>query len=119
MTKEYTPLDDLATIGPAELGKLLGRSTKTIKMDVTRRPRTLPPRFQPPGTRAVIWRVVDVRRWMQALADEHERQRVEALRFAQQHGIKDAPTRRQLGHLGKKSNGLAATDALAKETETT
>jgi hypothetical protein len=114
--KEITPLDDLQTLGPSELGKLLGRSTKTIKTDATRRPDSLPPRFQPPGTRKLCWRVVDVRRWMERLAKKAEDERVEAWKFAQLHGIKGPISTRKLGHLGSKVNGYAATAAL-KESE--
>ncbi len=104
-------MEDLQTIDASELGKLLGRSTKSIKVDVTRRPDTLPPRFIVPGTRLLRWRVVDVRRWMQALAKLEEDRRVAAAAFAQRVGIPSAPSR-AIGHLGNVATGLRATEAM-------
>jgi hypothetical protein len=80
---ERAPLpwtEDLQTIGPEELGRLIGRSTKTIKVDASRKPETLPPRFEIPGTRLLRWRVVDVRRWMEAISAIAEADRVDRRR---------------------------------------
>lgn len=71
--------DDLQTVNASELGKLIGRSTLTVRADVHRRPDSLPPRIITPGSNRLLWRVVDVRQWMQSLADlESERQRAAA-----------------------------------------
>lgn len=113
MKQATTYLDDMATIDASELGKLIGRSTKTIKIDVSRRPETLPPRFIVPGTRKVMWRVVDVREWMQAIADaEHDRRAAaaEAARRTNTKVVAPKPF-----HLGKKAIGKAATQRLKEK----
>jgi predicted DNA-binding transcriptional regulator AlpA len=75
--------EDLQMIGPEELGQILGRSTKTIKCDVTRRPNTLPPRFVVPGTRLLRWRIVDVRNWVEeAVTRERAEREIERRRTA-------------------------------------
>lgn len=56
---------ELETLGPAELAKLLMRSEQTIRSDVHRRPHTLPPRFQVPGTRKLVWLKTDVVVWLE------------------------------------------------------
>jgi hypothetical protein len=79
--------EDLQLLDCSELGKLIGRSTKTIREDSRRRPETLPPRFVVPGSNRLMWRVVDVRAWMQVLAEqERERQDQEA---SKKHGAID------------------------------
>lgn len=118
----HTPeeLVDLQTINASELGKLIGRSTKSIMVDACRRPETLPPRFRIPGTRRLMWRVVDVREWMNALAAIQAEQRAAAREFARKQGITDH------GHksfvLGHVRQGAAATarmkaDQAKKEEE--
>ncbi len=82
------PGDDLATIGPVELGRLLGRSTAMVQVDATRRPLTLPPQFKVPGVRKLRWRVVDVREWMDALAELEAERRAEQVRLARKTGTK-------------------------------
>ena len=49
-------LDELATI--------LGRSPRTIRNDLRRRPQAVPPRVLLPGSRLLRWRTEDVRRWL-------------------------------------------------------
>lgn len=71
--------DDMQTMTALQLAQIVGRSIVTLKQDVSRRPDSLPPRMVVPGSKALLWRVVDVRAWMQALADmEHERRRAGA-----------------------------------------
>lgn len=70
--------DELQTIGPDKLAALIGRSQKSIKADCFRRPHTLPPRFIIPGTRKLLWRMKDVRDWMEVIAA----QQVELRRLA-------------------------------------
>lgn len=53
------------TIGVDELAVILQRAIATIKADVTRRPETLPPRLEIPGTRTPIWLVSDVKAWLE------------------------------------------------------
>jgi hypothetical protein len=92
------PIEDLQLIGPSELGKALGRSTMMIKVDASRRPLTLPPRFVIPGQRKLMWRVVDVREWMDALADLEKDRRAAQVKFARDQGIRtEAVTKFNLG----------------------
>lgn len=62
--------DEQGLIDVAGLGSLLGRSQKTVRVDASRRPDTLPPRFVIPGTKKLLWRVADVRAWMEAIATQ-------------------------------------------------
>lgn len=52
-----------------ELAQLLGRSAETIKKDLRRNPRAVPPRVHIPGTRLLRWRRVDVEAWLAELVD--------------------------------------------------
>ncbi len=115
MSEQHTPPpypEDLQLIDASSLGKLIGRSTKSIKIDANRRPETLPPRFVIPGTRKVQWRVADVRRWMEALAAVEENRRLEARRLEARTGIK--LTQRQPVHLGRRDLGAKATAQMNK-----
>lgn len=53
------------TIGVEELATILQRAIATVKTDVTRRPDTLPPRLEIPGTRTPLWLVTDVKEWLE------------------------------------------------------
>ena len=113
MTKEtLNPMEDQRLMDASELGKLIGRSTKSIKVDATRRPHTLPPRFQIPGTAAQKWRVYDVRRWMEALAQVQEQERIKARNLALATGT-PVPGRRSFV-LGRDRTGMAATAQMQK-----
>jgi hypothetical protein len=109
---EAKTLDDMQILGPSELGKLLGRSTKTIKVDASRRPDTLPPRFVVPGTRKLSWRVLEVRQWMNALAAVEQQKRVAQRQLALKAGVPVAP--RKPFALAKASLGAAATAQMKK-----
>ncbi len=63
-------MEDLKLLTAEDLGQLLGRSVRRIKMDVSARPETLPPRFIVPGVKSPRWRQEDVRKWMQDIADQ-------------------------------------------------
>ncbi|NRF68664.1 hypothetical protein HLB44_16855 [Aquincola sp. S2] len=63
-------LEGLQLIGADDLAALLGRSPRTVRVDASRNPGNLPPRFHVPGTRKLAWRVVDVRRWSESTAAE-------------------------------------------------
>lgn len=52
------------TIGIKELAEILHKKPSTIGEDVTRRPHALPPRLNIPGSRLVLWRLVDVEEWL-------------------------------------------------------
>ena len=58
------------TLGPADLAVLLRRKESTIKVDARRRPETLPPRFQVPGTNRLMWLETDVLEWMEMVRQE-------------------------------------------------
>lgn len=47
-----------------EVARILGRSPKTIRKDITRRPWAVPPRLLLPGARQLRWRLVDVQNWL-------------------------------------------------------
>ena len=93
-------VDELQTLGPIELSRLIGRTPKCIKVDCHRRPHTLPPRFRVPGTRKLLWRVKDVRDWMDALAKQQAEEQAElqrrALEFARTAGVKPEDMARAL-----------------------
>lgn len=109
-------LEDYQTIGPSELGVLLGRSTKSIQVDVSRKPDTLPPRFIVPGNAKVRWRICDVRAWMDAFAAlEREKRR------AQSDFAKRFPATGYVGHkafaLANYRHGREATKRLNETPE--
>jgi predicted DNA-binding transcriptional regulator AlpA len=47
-----------------ELGALLKRAPETIKKDLKRNPRAVPPHLHIPGTRLLRWREQDVHYWL-------------------------------------------------------
>lgn len=108
--------EDLQVIDASELGKLIGRGTMTIRQDVHRRPETLPPRFVVPGSNRLRWRVVDVRAWMQALADLEQERRQAAVEAARRSG-----TKTDFGYkpfaLAAAKNGLRATQRMKQNQE--
>ena len=54
-------------IGPDELATLLRRTPQTLKVDARRRPHTLPPRFEIPGTNRLMWLESDVVEWIETV----------------------------------------------------
>ena len=60
-------------VGPEYLATLLKRKESTIRIDVSRRPETLPPRFVAPGTRGVWWLKEDVLSWFYSLRPQIKR----------------------------------------------
>lgn len=79
---------DLQTMDASELGKVIGRTTKTVREDSRRRPETLPPRLVIPGSKKLLWRVVDVQAWLQALADVEQDRRDRAVKAVKRAGLK-------------------------------
>jgi hypothetical protein len=63
----------LKTLGPADLAALLRRNENTIKVDARRRPETLPPRFEIPGTNRLMWLEADVIAWVDSLRHYREK----------------------------------------------
>lgn len=52
-----------------DLAKLLHKTQRTIEVDVTRRPKSLPPRLKIPGSRKVLWLESDVFAWLERCRD--------------------------------------------------
>lgn len=105
MNTPDTDIED--TMGASELGKIIGRSTISVKSDVSRNPRSLPPLFRRPNLQRQEprWQRSVVREWLQAIADEAQEQRQEAEKLAKKYGYK-VPTKPF--HLGHKDIGTAA-----------
>lgn len=47
-----------------QLSSYLHKSVASIRSDVTRNPRALPPICRLPGTKRLLWRLEDVERWL-------------------------------------------------------
>lgn len=60
-------MTSLKTLTAEDLAPLLGRAVSTIKTDVRRRPETLPPRLQIPGSTRLLWLEQDVVEWIEKL----------------------------------------------------
>lgn len=84
-------IDQMQTLGAEELGILLRRSTKSIRVDSVRRPWTLPPRLVIDGTRKLLWTCGAVCQWMADLQEWEANRRAEAERVSRKTGIKLTP----------------------------
>lgn len=51
-------------VGPEYLANLLQKKLSTIKVDSRRKPETLPPRLQLPGSTKLLWVEEDVLTWL-------------------------------------------------------
>ena len=60
-------------VGPEYLSTLLKRKESTIRVDARRRPDSLPPRLEIPGTRGLFWVKEDVLLWLNALRPQIKR----------------------------------------------
>jgi hypothetical protein len=98
------PLHDYLLVGPSVLGKLLGRATRSIKLDVHRAPQSLPPRFSVPGSNKLAWRIKEIKEWMDALAELQAERRV-------------AQAANKPFHLGSKSVGERATARMQEKRQ--
>jgi len=47
-----------------QLSEYLQKSVASIRSDATRNPQSLPPICRLPGTKRLLWRVVDVEQWL-------------------------------------------------------
>jgi len=47
-----------------DVARLLNRNPATLKSDLLRNPRAVPPRVHLPGTRLLRWREADVEAWL-------------------------------------------------------
>jgi hypothetical protein len=65
---------ELRVLTIEEVAVILGRSAKSVRVDISRNPRSLPPVFRVPGSRKIKFRYVDVVKWMD-----------EVSRLSQQH----------------------------------
>lgn len=87
-----------ALLTTADIAVILKKSIHSVRHDVRRNPKSLPPFFKIPGTQRVFWRPVDVEKWISDLAavpvDEVEQQ------LAQQPRRRGRPTKAQ--HLALK-----------------
>jgi predicted DNA-binding transcriptional regulator AlpA len=61
-------MDDLETIGIEEIAKILRKAPETVRVDVTRKPETLPPRLNIPGSKRVLWLRSDVNDWLRSMS---------------------------------------------------
>lgn len=57
-----TPFPNI--VGPEYLATLLQKKVSTIKVDSRRKPETLPPRLQLPGSSRLLWVEEDVLTWL-------------------------------------------------------
>lgn len=55
-----------------DLARILRKSVHTIRHDLTRNPRSLPPRCAIPGTNRNLWRPQDVVTWLASLVIAHD-----------------------------------------------
>lgn len=60
----------MKTLTPEDLAQLLHRKAETIKVDVRRRPHTLPPRLRIPGSTKLLWLEADVVAWIEACREK-------------------------------------------------
>lgn len=56
-------------LNSSDLAKLLHKTKRTVEVDVTRRPESLPPRLRMPGSRKVLWLESDVHKWLDGLRE--------------------------------------------------
>jgi hypothetical protein len=97
---------ELQIITPEELAMLLHRSAKSIRVDVTRNPNSLPPVFRPPGTKKIRFRLVDVQKWMEALAALAAAEKVKRQEEAARLGVVGAPRSSTSKHILERSSVL-------------
>lgn len=55
----------IKTMGVDELSHLIFRAVPTIKNDLYRKPKSLPPRIVMPGSKKLVWLEADVFAWME------------------------------------------------------
>lgn len=49
-----------------QLARLIHKSPASIRSDASRNPRSLPPICRLPGSKRLLWRLIDVRNWIEA-----------------------------------------------------
>lgn len=55
---------EIKVVGPEYLVPLIHRALATIKVDIRRRPESLPPRLLIPGSTKILWLESDVLAWL-------------------------------------------------------
>ena len=58
-------MNDPKVVGPDYVAKLLHKTVPTIRNDVQRRPKSLPPRLNIPESRKLLWLESDVIAWLE------------------------------------------------------
>jgi len=53
-------------VGVDYIAAVMHKDVKTIKTDASRRPESLPPRWQPPGCHKLLWLEPDVIDWVRS-----------------------------------------------------
>ena len=56
------------TLGIEELSVIIRKRPGTIRVDVSRRPHTLPPRLKLPDSKRVVWLRSDVNQWLRSMS---------------------------------------------------
>lgn len=57
-------INEIKILTAEDLAPILHRELRTIKVDATRRPETLPPRLKIPGSKKILWLEKDVIEWL-------------------------------------------------------
>jgi predicted DNA-binding transcriptional regulator AlpA len=68
-------LTNSKSLTPEELAPIIGRKASSIRVDVSKRPETLPPRLRIPGSRAIRFLEADVLAWLEGLREAPRRKR--------------------------------------------
>jgi predicted DNA-binding transcriptional regulator AlpA len=58
-------MKEFKTVDIDYMAKILHKTRRTLEVDVSRRPESLPPRLNIPGSRKVLWLEEDVFKWLQ------------------------------------------------------
>ena len=61
-------MDDYETLGIEELARILRKAPETVRVDVSRKPHTLPPRLKIPDSKRVLWLRSDVKNWLREMS---------------------------------------------------
>lgn len=88
---------DMRIIGSAELGVLLGRSTKSIQIQSQRMPDSLPPRFIVPGSKLLQWQLKTVRLWLEDFAAGEMRRMADAKERGYEFKLRDIQNQHATG----------------------
>lgn len=108
---------ELATLSLEQVAMILQRSVKSIKVDVTRNPHSLPTIMRVPHSRKLVVRAVDMQKWMEGLA-ELERNRQRAIRdAARRDGVPARVSKRDVLGNSKRNLRKGATMLMGKTAD--